>query len=169
MKKGFTLIELLVVVLIIGILSAVALPQYEKAVKKSRVMSMVPVARALKDAQEIYYMANGNYAIPIEDLDVTIPSSCEIANLARKNEFTCDGIWLYDNHVDDAAGSIARAMTISYCPGLAQNSASCKQHKEYFRFFWYYDHADYSDKYRCQTSNTKGQEMCKMLEQIFSN
>ena len=58
---GFTLIELLVVVLIISILSAVALPQYEVAVEKARLAKVMPMVKSLKDSAEVYYMANGEY------------------------------------------------------------------------------------------------------------
>ena len=67
-KKAFTLIELLVVVLIIGILAAIAVPQYQKAVDKSRAMELVVASKAIADEQQAYYMANGVYAEQAEDI-----------------------------------------------------------------------------------------------------
>ena len=73
-RKGFTLIELLVVVLIIGILASVALPQYQKAVAKSRAAAILPLLKSFVNAEEIFFMANGQYTYDINELDVDLPS-----------------------------------------------------------------------------------------------
>ena len=73
--KGFTLIELLVVVLIIGILSAVALPQYTKAVEKSRAAQALAVLKSFGQAMENYYLANGTYVTRFDELDMDFPWS----------------------------------------------------------------------------------------------
>ena len=57
--KAFTLIELLVVVLIIGILAAIALPKYEKAIIKSRMAEVAIRVKAMEQAVDLYVLENG--------------------------------------------------------------------------------------------------------------
>ena len=62
-NKGFTLIEMLVVVLIIGILAGVALPQYQMAVIKTRVISILPLMRRWYDGLQEYKLRNNSYLV----------------------------------------------------------------------------------------------------------
>ena len=87
---GFTLIELLVVVLIIGILSAIALPQYQKAVEKSRAAEALTTLRAIVNAMQLSKMANGEPAKKLEDLAVSLPGEKIDERTVKLKNFTYD-------------------------------------------------------------------------------
>ena len=74
MKKAFTLIELLVVVLIIGILSAIALPQYTKAVEKAKLAEALTTLGSLRKAIDVAKMEHPGETITKDMLTVNLPA-----------------------------------------------------------------------------------------------
>ncbi|MGN0015904.1 MAG: type IV pilin protein [Candidatus Avelusimicrobium sp.] len=143
--KGFTLIELLVVVLIIGILSSVALPQYQKAVKKTRLMRLAPLIKAMADAEEAYYLANGQYTPFSSELDISWPDG-SLAGSA-----TDDGYLRFSDGtvVDLLSGT-------SYLTGSA-NAHVKGRTKEGVSYIHYLDHSSHPGVRLC----TGDEGLCK--------
>ena len=152
-KQAFTLIELLVVVLIIGILAAVAVPQYQVAVAKARVGAMLPLMASLQQAQEAYYLAHGKYVDNASALDVDIPGDCtEIENPGGDGTtFTCGKYFTLGVYTPGT-------VNLNYCPDYNENMTECLDNRTIhitFRPKHYGDESQKSKRYCLVYNNSK--------------
>ena len=169
-NAAFTLIELLIVVLIIGILAAVALPQYQAAVDKSRFMGFLPLLRSIKDSQERYFMANGNYTLDMGNLDIQIPENCQ-----KKDQtvmLRCGEDWILDNV--GAYGAAVGFVQVTYCPGLAREASylTCYNNRTAsLRYFYdrYAGSYGTAGQIICENmnGNTRGLKLCRTINSAF--
>ena len=87
-NAGFTLVELLVVIIIVGVLSAIALPTFLDQAGKARESEAKTNLGALNRGQQAYRLENGEFASSISDLDVGIQNDIYSYSLGDKNSGT---------------------------------------------------------------------------------
>ena len=161
-RRGFTLIELLVVVLIIGILASIALPQYQKAVDKARLIKYVQVAHGIKKAQETFYLSTGEYATDLRLLAIDYVADCTYAS-GTDNEFVCQNGFFIDNGV--VSGKPTGELQISVCPEGNTGYSTCVANRKMF-YGIFFDYANETSKRgttRCVGYTDRWESVCKSL------
>ncbi len=165
-QKAFTLIELLVVVLIIGILAAVGVPQYQFAVDKTRAMTHFQNAQAIIKAEQVYKMANGNYTSDLTALDVDVTKTCTSMQGNCGNELAnCSGNFSYQIPNVNCIPT-TNVLNIRYCTSDATScySATSTSKHHFVLVLSLIDGAVQS----CGHYTSRGQKLCNYFSQQFS-
>ena len=151
---GFTLIELLVVVLIIGILAAMALPQYFKAVERSRMAEAVTLMDSIVKSQRRKFMQTNRYAESFEGLDVSPKGATGARYYTKGDPQTGAGgngfvIVMEDGRLGFRYGSV------SAWRGFDGSSVHASLQYQYYLVRYYQ-----SDNVSCHGINQAGYELC---------
>ena len=149
---GFTLIELLVVVLIIGILAAMALPQYFKAVERSRMTEAVTLMDSVVKAQRRKFMQTNRYAEFFEGLDVSPKGATGIDYHTKGDPRTGRGGNGFRINLDWSGFTSGAVSAFREFNGRYEDSSL--QYKYILRREYQ------SDNVTCQGSNAAGRELC---------
>ena len=161
--KGFTLIELLVVVLIIGILSSVALPQYQKSVERARSAEILANVDTLSKNAQMYFLNGETDTITMDDLIVDLGGCQQTGN--NKECYTKNGRYWFNCFLRDSKPVCFVAAHRGDCLKGGVGSSYCDWSNHWIIYkFWEKGEAKMS---RCYTNNlTMGRYICKGIESL---
>ena len=153
MKKAFTLIELLVVVLIIGILSSIALPQYSRAVERARLTEAIQNIGHLQKAIDIYILENGYPSSTVRFLGNSVEGK-DLLNIDVTKNMRCWG------------GTYCQSDYFSYTASCQASPKKCLIRVNYQKYYSELSVVKYPDRKEWEKTCEYDEEeyLCKSLE-----